>query len=200
MAAKATITGHVEWFVADGKYSFLKPLKANIRHYGGIENSLTVFHTLGLETFRESIQKLPDRISDDCSMLVIDPVTRALDMSRKNPVMWGRELLEDVMPVLTGLAISRGTDIVITSEVRNLDDEVTPIHHQTIKKWVDHDILLTRKYGSRGSLISYTMGGEPREIGKMVLRDDGVVEVHRIDGLDVREGGNNECSVSGPSN
>lgn len=166
----------VEWINTDGKMSFVRYLKKNIAVSGGRSENVTITMTDSQSDLLELIQSLPN--SDLPSLLVIDPITRVLDLARKEPTLWGREIVEDVLPTLAGLVAANDLAIIITSESRMLEDSVNrAIHHEAISKWIDHDLCLNRDMF--GTLTHIVTKIEDTELETAQLRMDqtGVLEI-----------------------
>jgi hypothetical protein len=111
-------------------------------------------------------------------MIVIDPITRVLDLARDDPTLWGREIIEDVLPTLAGLVAANDIAIVITSESRMLEDTGNrAVHHNTIAKWIDHDLCLNR--GLSGSLtrIVRTIEDAEQETAQLRVDQTGALEI-----------------------
>lgn len=177
LASKATRSGKVLWVNTDAKTAFVNHLKVNIDSVGGDRTAISILPIMGHKRVRDAILDLPDSLDKNTVLLVIDPVTRALDMSHREDVMWGREMFEDVMPTLAGLVIARGLNVVIVSESRSFDHEPTAVFHGSIKKWTDHDLVLSRRYGELVTNVAryQTEGAVP--FFQFILTEEGVVKV-----------------------
>ena len=176
LAGDASKHGRVEWINTDGKKSFVSYLKRNIDTSGGKVENVTITMTDDQSELLELIRTLPD--SDLPSLIVIDPITRVLDLARDDPTLWGQELVEDVLPTLAGIVSSNDLDIVITSESRMLGDSGNrAVHHNTITKWIDHDLCLNRNLS--GSLTRIVRKNEETEQETAQLRvdDTGVLTI-----------------------
>ncbi|MHA1927643.1 MAG: hypothetical protein ACTSV2_03575 [Candidatus Thorarchaeota archaeon] len=183
IAATISKSGHVDWVCADGKTSFIAYLKSNIGSVGGNQQDLTVTIAHGYEQVREVVMCTVDRLRDTSRLIVIDPVTRVLDMSHEDLDMWGRELFEDILPTLAGLTISKGVCVLILSEMRHGENGVSPVYHRSIKTWLDLDISLTRIEQDSITKISVLNDGdlEPLHVADMKVSTTGVVEIVGID-------------------
>jgi hypothetical protein len=124
-----------------------------------------------------------DRLRDTSKMVVIDPVTRVLDMSHEDIDMWGRELFEEILPTLAGLTISKGICVLIVSEMRHGENGVSPVYHRSIRTWLDLDISLTRIDQDSITKISVLNGDdlEPVHVADMKVSATGIVEIAVID-------------------
>ena len=176
LAGDASKHGRVEWINTDGKKSFVSYLKRNIDASGGKVENVTITMTDDQTELLELIRALPD--SNLPSLIVIDPITRVLDLARDDPTFWGQEIVEDVLPTLAGIVSSNDLDIVITSEIRMLGDSGNrAVHHNTITKWIDHDLCLNRDMS--GSLTHIIRKNEDTEQETAQLRvdDTGVLTI-----------------------
>ena len=176
LAGVASKHGRVEWINTDRKKSFVSYLKRNIEASGGKVENVTITMTDNQSELLELIRTLPD--SNLPSLIVIDPITRVLDLARNDPTLWGQEIVEDVLPTLAGIVSSNDLDIVITSESRMLGDSGNrAVHHNTITKWIDHDLCLNRDMS--GSLTHIIRKNQDTEIETAQLRvdDTGVLTI-----------------------
>jgi len=179
-AASASKEGPVEWINCDGKRGFIRALKQSLQVVGGDPASVTLsFPTGPAQCFNAvlSTARITDRRP---ALVVIDPVTRVLDMSRSDPLMWGRTLIEDVLPTLAALSHDGTTDVVIVSESRMLENSgPRAVHHGVIRRWCSYDLLIRRglKHGHSEILVT-NAGDEPsRIIGYLTIDADGTVAV-----------------------
>jgi hypothetical protein len=183
LVAEVVREGHVRWVCADGKQSFAKSLRANV---GALEvHNITVNIPRGNQDVRNVILTLTESIHSDTSMVVIDPITRVLDMARRDDIMWGVELLEEALPSLVALS-EMGIKVVLVSEVRNLEDKIVPVMHGSIAVWRPVDLQIVRGPG-RSSII---LDGGESPLAKMTIGSDGVVTLT----TPLEERRRNECS------
>lgn len=169
LAGDVSKIGRVEWINTDRKKSFVSFLKRNIDASGGKVENVTITMTDDQSELLELIRTLPD--TNLPSLIVIDSITRVLDLARDDPTLWGQEIVEDVLPTLAGIVSSNELDIVITSESRMLEDSSNrAVHHNTITKWVDHDLCLNRDMS--GSLTHIIRKNEDNEQETAQLRVD----------------------------
>lgn len=170
-AATASRTGRVEWFNCDGKRSFVHSLMQVVKQKQGDPSNVMVSFLTDREDMLQTILDLPKSLDDDVTLVVIDPLTRVLDMARTDPILWGRELVEDVLPVLASLVLNHSTDVLIISESRTLIDRGTiAVHHSTIRRWSDFDVLVQRGILSgRSELIIGNDTPTPSVLGDLVL-------------------------------
>ena len=176
LAGDVSKHGRVEWINTDRKKSFVSYLKRNIDASGGKVENVTITMTDDQSELLELIRTLP--ASDLPSLIVIDPITRVLDLARDDPTLWGQEIVEDVLPTLAGLVSSNDLDIVIISESRMLGDSGNrAVHHNTISKWIDHDLCLTRDMS--GSLTHIVRKNEDtdQETAQLRVDDTGVLTI-----------------------
>jgi hypothetical protein len=98
-------------------------------------------------------------------------------MAREDPTLWGRELFEEALPTLAGIVDSRGVKIIITSESRAMSESGNlAVHHRTIKKWADHDILLVRNALEDSTRILRVVDTpeDQEQIGILRLMENGI--------------------------
>jgi len=177
LACVTSKDSHVEWINTDAKKSFVSHLKKNIIESGGRMENITVTLTDSHSELRALIDDLP-RILDSTSLVIIDPITRVLDMGREDPILWGREMIEEVLPTLTGIVSKNDVDIVIISESRMMGDSSNrAVHHNSILRWIDYDLCLTRSMNGSQSQIFRVLNDEVQELAVMKLDFDGIIEV-----------------------
>ena len=177
IASEVSRYSKVEWINTDAKQSFIPFLKRSIDSVGGSIQNVSVMMAGERNEVRDLIRGLPQSLPDGVSLIVIDSITRLLDMAREDPILWGRELFEEALPTLAGLVDERGVTIILTSESRAIADSGNlAVHHRTIKKWVDHDIMLARKTLRDSSRILRVIDGpdNKEQIGVLRLMDDGI--------------------------
>ena len=149
---------HVLWISTDLKLSFINLLKGYVDHYQGIPSNISVIVTKGSSAAYNKICNLEGELQANTSLVVIDSLTRVLDMARRNPSIWGRELIEDILPFLSGLVRSKNISVLCISECRNLGDtNPIPVFYEQIMKWANSDFHLKRQYGSFSSEIFDTI-------------------------------------------
>ena len=154
LAADESTYAKVEWINTDSKQSFVARLKQDIEERCGNIDNVTVTILSDRQKVKDLILNLGEDLDPEVSLVVIDSLTRVLDMSRKDPTLWGREMIEETLPSLAGLVKKRGVNIIITSEARTLDEQTTvAVHHKTISKWVDHDVHVVRSLNGVTSQI-----------------------------------------------
>ncbi|MFW9786414.1 MAG: hypothetical protein ACFFE2_07080 [Candidatus Thorarchaeota archaeon] len=176
IAAEISSYSKVEWINTDSKHSFIPFLKRTIDSVGGVIQNVCVSMMGDRNEALDHILGLPQSLQKGVSLVVIDPITRLLDMARKNPILWGRELVEEVLPTLAGLVQERGLTIIITSESRELTESGNlAVHYRNIKKWVDHDLVLVRQPLEDSTRILRVIDTlENREqLGVLRLQEDG---------------------------
>lgn len=177
LASDISKYSRVEWINADGKKSFLNQLKKNVLAHNGHPENVIVTLTKGYKELVDEIHSLVDRISGT-NLIVIDPITRVLDMARNNPTLWGREIVEDILPTLVGIIEQFNVHIVISSECRLMDDSVNQaVHYSTITKWVDHDLHITRDPTGAFSHVLTTINDHEKETALLRLNDEGILDV-----------------------
>jgi hypothetical protein len=98
-------------------------------------------------------------------------------MAREDPTLWGRELFEEALPTLAGIVDEKGVKVIITSESRAMSESGNiAVHHRSIKKWVDHDILLVRSALEESTRIMRVVDSpeDKEQIGILRLMEDGI--------------------------
>jgi hypothetical protein len=177
IASEVTRYSTVEWINTDAKQSFIPFLKRSINSAGGSIQNVSVTMAGERNEVRDLILRLPQSLPDGVSLIVIDSITRLLDMAREDPILWGRELFEEALPTLAGLVDERGVTVILTSESRAMTDSGNlAVHHRTIKKWVDHDIMLARNTLEDSSRILRVIDlpDNKEQIGVLRLMDNGI--------------------------
>jgi hypothetical protein len=176
LASDVSKQARVEWICTDAKISFVSYLKNNVAASGGHPENVSITLVNCQSELVELIRNLPK--TNLPSLLVIDPITRVLDLGRENPTMWGRELVEDVLPTLAALVASNDLAIVITSESRMFDDSSChAVHHSTITKWIDHDLCLNRDLSSSRTHIVRKLDDIEHETAQLVVDNSGILEI-----------------------
>ena len=177
LACDVSRNRRVEWINTDAKKSFVSHLKRNASASGGRMENITVTFTEDQAELCKLIEELPGAIAD-VSLVVIDPITRVLDLARDNPILWGREIIEDVLPTLTGIVNQHSIDIIITSESRMMRDSTNhAVHHGSISRWADFDLCTSRSMGRPHSQISKFSEDGLKELASMRIDGRGVIEV-----------------------
>jgi predicted ATP-dependent serine protease len=153
IAAEANKDGHVRWVCTDGKRSFVRTLRTNLMTLD--DYNITVNVPTGHKEVQEAILSLPKSIPPDTSLIVVDPITRVLDMSRQDYVMWGRELIEAALPSLVALN-QKGVKVVLVSEVRCLEHQAVPVMHESISVWKPVDLHVVRSPGRDSTILVWS--------------------------------------------
>lgn len=167
----------VEWINADAKRGFVPLLKRNLEQSGGQIKNIAVTITDSPLELITTVESLSEKQSSP-SLLVIDPITRVLDMARDDPVLWGRDLIEIVLPTLAGIVSQGHLDIIIISENRMSEfSDNHAVHHKSISKWVDHDICLIRSLSSSDFRIVRRTREVTTELAIMKIDECGLVRV-----------------------
>ncbi|RDE12453.1 MAG: hypothetical protein C4K48_09985 [Candidatus Thorarchaeota archaeon] len=192
LACDVSKNHRVEWINTDAKKSFVSHLKKNAVASGGKMENITVTFTEDQAELCTLIEGLPSAIAG-VSLVIIDPITRVLDLARDNPILWGREIIEDVLPTLTGIVSQNNIDFIITSESRMMPDSTNrAVHHNSISRWADHDLCITRNTGSPHSQVSRFSENGMKELASMRMDSRGVIEVIPQMVLPTASGGVNE--------
>jgi len=176
LASDVSKHAKVEWINTDGKKSFVSYLKRNIVASGGHSENVTITMTGDQSELLDLIQALPK--TDLPSLIVIDPITRVLDLARDDPTLWGREIVEDVLPTLAGMVTTNDLAIVITSESRMLEDSGNrAVYHNTIAKWIDHDLCLNRDLSGSLTHIVRKIEDAEQETAQLRVDQTGILEI-----------------------
>jgi len=174
IAADASRTSHVEWINADSKRRFIPHLKATVKHLRGVESNVSVIMAEGHQQALNALLSLPMTITSDTSLIVIDPITRVLDMSRTDPILWGQVLIEEALPTLGALFWERNIDVIVVSEMRFLPEIGNhPVFLNKIARWADRTIKVCRDVSSTLSSVSKLESGDDREIAKLQVLQNG---------------------------
>lgn len=180
IASEVSRYSKVEWINTDAKQSFIPFLKRSIDYAGGSMNNVSVTLVDDRHEIQDLILNLSKSLPKRVSLVVIDSITRLLDMAREDPILWGRELFEEALPTLAGIVVDRGVNIIITSESRAMVETGNlAVHHRTIKKWVDHDILLVRNTLEESTRIMRVVDSpdDQEQIGTLRIMEDGFLLV-----------------------
>jgi hypothetical protein len=177
LAGDVSKVGHVEWINTNAKMSFVDQIKRNVEFYGGRMDNIAVTITENHKELCSIIESLPDTTSDT-SLIVIDPITRVIDMTHSDSTLWCRELIEIVLPTLAGVVFQKETDIIVISENRMLEDsENHAVLHQSISRWIDHDLHLVRSPGTADSQILTSSQDCTEALATMRTDDRGIAEI-----------------------
>jgi hypothetical protein len=126
----------------------------------------------------ELIRRLQSEMSSETSLVVIDPITRVIDLARREPLPWGRELIEQALPTLAALAESRRVDVVVTSECRTLPDiGAVPVLSEPLRRWSDNLVFCSRPGRDLPTEILRVEDGESQRLGSLLVMDDGYCRV-----------------------
>jgi len=174
LAAEVVKDGHVRWLCTDGKRSFINTLRNNLKTEE--EHNITVSVPIGHKDVQESILSLPGNIHPETLLVVVDPITRVLDMSRRDFVMWGRELIEEVLPSLVALS-QKGVKVVLVSEVRCWADKAMPVMYESISVWKPVDLHVLRNPGGDSTIMECTELGHERPLARISVNGLGIVRL-----------------------
>lgn len=172
LASDNAKTSRVEWICTDGKNSFISHLKRNVPL--GKTSNISIQRPMGYLQAQKAIMNLPKKIHEGTSLVVIDPITRVLDMSHEHPIMWGRHFFEEILPTLAGLSVSKHIQILLISESRfKHEGIVDSVFHEEIAKWLDHDLLITRDHlGKSSDICRYE---EKTLLAKLTMNERGFI-------------------------
>ncbi len=178
IAADAARNSLVEWINTDSKTRFIPHLKATVNHYGGKESNVSVNLTKGHKHALETVLSLPKMLAPDVSLIVVDPITRVIDMGRTEPVLWGQELIEEALPTLAALSKNRAIDIIVMSEMRTMPMVGNlPVYYSAISKWADNTIRVCLDSMGISSLILIDESGKEKELAQLKVLDDGACQL-----------------------
>lgn len=175
LAAEAVKDGHVRWLCTDGKRSFVKTLRNNLKTQE--EYNITVSVPRGHNDVQDSIFSLTRKIDPKTSLIVVDPITRVLDMSRQDFVMWGRELIEEALPSLVALS-ENGVKVILVSEVRCFADKTVPVMYESISVWKPVDLHVVRTLGRDSVVLECDKLGHERPLARLTMNRLGAVRLH----------------------
>ena len=171
LAADTAKHSYVDWINTDGKLSFTAYLRKNVQEDNA--NRINIQTPLGFRKSYDAIMNL--EIRDD-SLVIIDTITRLLDMSSNSPELWGRELVEEVLPTVAAQAQSKNATVLLLSESRyRIDEKLKPVLHNIIDRWVDHHLELRREYLSKKSTIHQF--DKDNEIAYLLLDREGMIQI-----------------------
>ncbi|MHA2067655.1 MAG: hypothetical protein ACXABY_25100 [Candidatus Thorarchaeota archaeon] len=168
----------VEWINTDAKTRFIPHLKATIDHLGGREENVAVTVTKGHKQALETVLSLPNTIESGTSLVVVDPITRVIDMARTDPILWGQELIEEALPTLAALTEGGTIDVIVVSEMR-LTPEVgiRPVHFNAISKWADNTVKVCLDSSGKSSSIFIEEDDDFRKIAQLQVRENGACHI-----------------------
>lgn len=193
-AAEYSRSGTVEWINTDGKVGFLSALKATTRALGGDPSRISITVANGHRNALKAVRRAVETIAPDTNLLIVDPITRVIDMSREEDVLWGREMIEEVLPSLVSQT-EIGVRVLLVSEVRYLDVGVLPVMYDTISRWKPLNLHMARGPG-RYSTISIPAGPDEEVVAIMRLGKNGVINV-TAEGIPPEcRGGDTQCLES----
>jgi hypothetical protein len=174
IAADASRMSQVEWINTDSKTRFIPHLKATVTYFGGVERNVSVTMADGHKQALETVLSLPMILTPCTSLVVVDPITRVIDMARTDPVLWGQELLEEALPTLAALAKNREIDIIVMSEMRTIPEVGDlPVYSKAISKWADKTVKLCLDSSGKSSSVFIEEDGDYREIAHLEVLEDG---------------------------
>jgi hypothetical protein len=177
IASEVTRYSKVEWINTDAKQSFIPFLKKSIDSVDGSIQNVSVTMASDRQEVRSLILGFSKSIPDGVSLIVIDSITRLLDMARDDPILWGRELFEEALPTLAGIVDKKGVTVILISESRAMNDSGNlAVHHRSIKKWADQDIMLVRNALEDSTRIMRLIDGidDPEQIGLLRWTEHGL--------------------------
>lgn len=176
LAAEASRTGEVEWINTDGKSGFLGVLKSNTVAAGGSPSRIRLTMVHGHCSAIEAIRRVATQVPQQTKMIVVDTVTRILDMSTVDDVLWGREMIEEVLPLLAALS-AKGITVILISEVRSTEVGLLPVMYNSIVRWKPRNLRLARGPGRHSTILLPSSEGE-EVLALMKVNEQGLVQLH----------------------
>lgn len=168
IAAPLTSNHHILWVNTDGKWSFLNALRNNIALNTGKRENVSVVMAHGQAL--EQILKLPEFITSSTRLVVIDSISRVVDLGRRDPILWGRELLEEVMPTLSAMVMDSDLRILAINEMRFFNNQNVPLLNNVIKRFCDNDIEVKRELTGMSSIIS-----NGNRVAELLIEENGSI-------------------------
>jgi len=179
LATESIKDGHVSWVCTDGKRSFVKALKSNLNTVDSRMFNITMRVPTGHKEVQKTVASLPEDIHPDTSLVVVDSITRTLDMSRRDEILWGRELIEEALPSLVALT-ERGVKVLLVSEVRFLGEETLPVMYDSINRWKPVDLRLMRGPGWDSTISLRKNPDSEVPMARMTIDVSGVVRLTEL--------------------
>lgn len=155
-ASEMSVRSDVLWINTNGKMAFIEPLKRTMSYRNGKPESVRIISTLGHEMVLQAIEDIPSFLTEDTALVVIDSITRVLDMGLRTEPMWGRILFEEVLPTLTAISMTQDLTILYISECRDVGGSRRAVYKEAMNRFADYEIKITR---SRRSGISIAEAG-----------------------------------------
>ncbi|NHJ15144.1 MAG: AAA family ATPase [Candidatus Thorarchaeota archaeon] len=188
LAADFSKYGTVEWINADAKQAFVRSLKINVKHRQGNQRRVNVTTARTHQETKQAIFQLTKAANSAPLLCIVDPITRALDLARSNPILWEQEFLEKVLPAVSGFASSNEVVVVATSEYRAMPgSQPAPILHNALSKWANCELLIKR---STHRLVTDIYRASPSNeessyICSMLLESDGTLRLSEGAGIGI---------------
>lgn len=191
LAADASRLGIVEYVNTDGKRSLVRALKAHTSIFGGRASNIRVSLPNGASEAIHVLRAVTLSAVPETRMIVVDPITRVLDMSTVDDVMWGRELIEEILPSLAALS-ARGVRTLLVSEVRNTEVGLLPVMHDSVKRWKPRNLRATKGPGRHSTLLLPTEEGE-EVLALMRIDERGCLQLDYSMGAHILSGSEQSC-------
>jgi predicted ATP-dependent serine protease len=170
-ASEMSRKGDVLWVNTNGKMSFLTPLKRTISRRNGNAKSVRILTALGHEMIRQTLSDIPLFLTEDTILVVIDSITRVLNMGLRSEPMWGRVLFEEVLPALTAISMTHNTSILCISECRDVGGSKRAVYQEAMNRFANQEIRITRTRKSGISIAEI----ESKPLAKISLEKEGSV-------------------------
>lgn len=170
-AAEASTKGEVLWVNTNGKMAFLSSLKRTISRRNGNVKSVRILTALGHKMVRQTISNIPSFLTDNTILVVIDSITRVLNMGLRVEPMWGRVLFEEILPGLTAISMTHNITILCISECRDVGGSKRAVYEEAMNRFANHEIRVSRTRKSGISVAEI----ESKSLAKIRLEKEGSV-------------------------
>ncbi|MFO7836663.1 MAG: hypothetical protein R6V83_08410 [Candidatus Thorarchaeota archaeon] len=170
-ASEVAMDSDVLWINTNGKMAFIEPLKQTISRTNGRPESVRVLSAMGHKMTVEIIEDIPTFLTEDTTLIVIDSITRVLDMGLRKDPMWGRVLFEEVLPSLTAMSMKHDLTILCISECREVGGSKRAVYEEAMNRFADYEIKIARTIKSGISIAEV----ESTPLIEIRLEDEGSV-------------------------
>jgi len=170
-AAEASTKGEVLWVNTNGKMAFLSSLKRTISRRNGNVKSVRILTALGHKMVRQTISNIPSFLTDNTILVVIDSITRVLNMGLRVEPMWGRVLFEEILPGLAAISMTHNITILCISECRDVGGSKRAVYEEAMNRFANHEIRVSRTRKSGISVAEI----ESKSLAKIRLEKEGSV-------------------------
>lgn len=170
-ASEMSVKGDVLWVNTNGKMAFITPLKRTISRRNGNPDSIRILTALGHEMVSQTISNIPSFFTENTILVVIDSITRVLNMGVRHEPMWGRVLFEEILPTLTAISMTHNVIVLCISECRDVGGSKRAVYKEAMNRFASQKIRITRTRKS-GISIAET---ESRPLAEISLEEEGSV-------------------------